>query len=664
MRQSNAPARQLMRLVSVCIFIQLAVSVSSAQNFRAFEDFGWGFGISLSVPAIVDIDGNGRPDLFVGTSVGYTMHYERQAGTGIYLRKTLKFVDPATEPETAPVFADLDGDGLLEMLVGGNGGVIALYKQSAPTSATFTLVTAKLGDIDAGAWSRPFVVDLDGNGMLDLLIGISAKGVRRYEQQAPNSFEFVERRPLVLDGPGGNGTHACLHDLDGDGRLELILGTLAGALQLYRQHNAVADSFLLIDDAWCGIESMSRGAPCIADLDGDGLLDMLLGSSEGPIMHFEQPAPGALDGWELRSNNALGTWDFGTNCTGLVTDLDHDGRLDILRTQASEKYSDRDFPILRFRQLAVGDLRMEAAGSLEGVTAGYFDKLAIADFDNDGRLDLLVARSSSQGIEYYRQSESNSAAFDLVTAAFIADIPGTWTSLVPVFFDLDKNGKLDLLLANANKSVHRYEQVQAGSAEFVKVKEDFMQSMPFHVAPAFTDLDGDGDLDMLVGTMPGEIEHYKIQSVDPLRFILITSPFQNIKVGTKSVPGIIDMNNDGRLDIVIADGDGGMSLYLDMGPTSVGSPVTAPVGCRLLSISPNPAAANAIVRLEASHPVAYTLSVYDALGRQVLRITEAYAASPGVYDIPVGLSGLTSGMYHVHLEANGVRSSQPLMLLR
>ncbi|MBE0556887.1 MAG: VCBS repeat-containing protein, partial [Proteobacteria bacterium] len=349
-----------------------------------------------------------------------------------------------------------------------------------------------LGDIDAGAWSRPFVVDLDGNGLLDVLIGHSQSGVKRYEQTVPNSYQFVEQRSLVLMGPGVNNTHASLHDLDGDGAIELILGTGVGTLQLYRQHSAVADSFLLVDDAWCGVEGMTRGAPCIADVDGDGLLDLLLGCNEGSIMHLEQPASGALDGWEMRNVNLLNTWDFGTNCTGLVTDLDHDGRLDILRTQASEKETDREYPILRFRQQGVGDLCMEAVGSIEGVTAGYFDMLAITDFENDARLDLLVARSSGQGIEYYRQSESNPAAFDLVTNSFLTDIPGTWTSLVPVFFDLDRNGRMDLLLASSDRVIHRYEQRQAGSAEFVKVKEKFMQSMPFYVAPAFADLGGDG----------------------------------------------------------------------------------------------------------------------------------------------------------------------------
>jgi hypothetical protein len=372
---------------------------------------------------------------------------------------------------------------------------------------------------------------------------------------------------------------------------------------------------------------------------------------------------GAIDGWQEVSGNILNTWDFGTTTTGHVVDLDGDGRLDILRTQVSEQSRDTLQPILHFRQKTHGDLRLETVGVLEGVKAKRFDMLTTTDFDNDGRLDLIVGRADER-VEYYRQSAGNPAAFELVTDTFLPGLTGSWTSIVPVFVDLDANGKLDLLLAIADGYVHRYEQQQAGSAVFEKKKDRFLTGLGFYPAPAFTDLDGNGQLDMLIGTFKGMLLHYEQDAADPLVFKRISEQFQDVRVGKKPVPQFVDFNADGRIDIVLPDGEGGMSIYLDMGPNAVPPRARAASDFRLLDVSPNPATAEVVVRFECDNPGSYTIRIHDALGREVRGFAAGRLVMPGIHSKRLDLTGLPAGMYHVLLETVAGRSTLPLLLVR
>ena len=654
--------RRFVSAAIACCLLAVMGNGLSAQHFTAFEDYGWGYGIDLSVPAVADLDGDGVNDLLVGVRDGSVMLC-RELPSGGFLRLMRHGIDITGISESAPCLTDLDGDGLLDLLVGENGGYIRHLEQETAGSTSFVLVTEEFLGIDIGACARPVVIDLDGNGRLDLLIGSSDRFVSRYEQDAPGALDFTERRHLVLPNVPDSYTHVALADLDADGRLELVLGTWKGTLQLFTQHASVVDSFLLVNETWCGVTNAKRGAPCFTDLDGDGRMDMLLGGYDGPVARYEQPAAGALDGWVEQSRNILNTWDFGTSCTGLVVDLDKDGKMDILRTQVSEQTRDEPQPILHFRQAAAGDLRLETVGVLEGVTAKRFDMLAAMDFENDGRLDLIVARADER-VEHYRQAEGNPASFELVTDTFLPELTGSWTSLIPVFIDLDKNGKMDLLLANSDGYIHRFEQQQAGSAVFEKKKERFLTGMGYYPAPAFADLDGNGRLDMLVGGFNGKLKHYEQDAADPLVFANISSEFQEVHCGMNPVPQFVDIDLDGRLDIVLPDGEGGMSLYRDTGPNAV-SPVPANgKDFRIVDISPNPATTAAMVRVDCRTSDSYTLRLVDVLGREVRHFGDGAPASPGTFTHSLDLTGLPAGMYHVMLRTARGQSTLPLLLVR
>jgi hypothetical protein len=84
--------------------------------------------------------------------------------------------------------------------------------------------------------------------------------------------------------------------------------------------------------------------------------------------------------------------------------------------------------------------------------------------------------------------------------------------------------------------------------------------------PAVGDLDGDGDLDLLVGEALGTLNYYRNDGTDRVpRFTLVSDEWQGIDVGRRSAPVLHDIDADGDLDLLIGREEGGAVLYRNEG---------------------------------------------------------------------------------------------------
>jgi alpha-tubulin suppressor-like RCC1 family protein len=256
--------------------------------------YGW------SAPTFTDLDGDGLLDLIIGEIDGNLNHYEQNAANSTsFTLITPNFNGIDVGERSKPAFTDLDGDGLLDMIVGEASGVTGTnyslnhYEQDAPNSTSFTLITANFNGI--GGWQATFT-DLDSDGLLDMMVGGNGS-MGHYEQNAPNSASFtLITNTIILSegsytGAGGGHSTPTFTDLDGDGLLNMVSGAGYGQLYHYEQNAANSSSFTLLDYVEGGaIGSITEQAshPTITDLDGDGLLDMIVGQYNGELKHFEQ----------------------------------------------------------------------------------------------------------------------------------------------------------------------------------------------------------------------------------------------------------------------------------------------------------------------------------------------------------------------------------------
>ena len=117
--------------------------------------------------------------------------------------------------------------------------------------------------------------------------------------------------------------------------------------------------------------------------------------------------------------------------------------------------------------------------------------------------------------------------------------------IIPTFTDLDNDGLADLIIGGRQASLSHYERNSLDSLTFHLVNDTLSNiDVGFSPAPAFTDLDNDGLLDLIIGEFEGNLNHYEQNSINSFEFSLVTNTFNSIDVGNNSVPTFTDLDSD------------------------------------------------------------------------------------------------------------------------
>ena len=119
------------------------------------------------------------------------------------------------------------------IFVGESSGELNFYRNDGGTGAPdFQLVSDKFQDIDVGRRSVPTLVDLDGDGDLDLAVGSEISGLRIFINEGSRQEPvFVETEPFGPEVPAF--TTPAFADINGDGSLDLVTGGNGGGLVVF-----------------------------------------------------------------------------------------------------------------------------------------------------------------------------------------------------------------------------------------------------------------------------------------------------------------------------------------------------------------------------------------------------------------------------------------------
>jgi hypothetical protein len=251
---------------------------------------------SESFPALADLDGDGDLDLLVGNKIqpddndtGKLFHLEN-VGSASEPRFRLRGILPqfTGQYHFAPAPGDLDGDGDLDMIMGTwQDALMLVINEGSVTEPRWVIADEAVVTLTRGRNATPTLGDIDGDGDLDLFIGESSGDINFYRNEgsaAEPRFELVADKFEGIDG--GRRSVPSLVDIDGDGDLDLVLGTEAEGLMLYRNTGSVtAPAFVRDESFGLGVHPFS--APAFGDLDGDGDPDVLVGGIGGGLLHFE-----------------------------------------------------------------------------------------------------------------------------------------------------------------------------------------------------------------------------------------------------------------------------------------------------------------------------------------------------------------------------------------
>lgn len=392
-----------------------------------------------------DIDADSDPDLFVGDQFNANAYFLSNQNSGgetspFFACQSENYLPgPGGGPGVfssylLPALGDLDGDGDADVLAGSGitseTGVLSFTNQGVPESAFLVLQsTDAFPEFDFGRASAPLLVDFNGDGPLDLLLGAGstqrAALITNGGSAAQPSF-FVED-PLVVEVSSASWVAPEMADIDADGDADLFVGTSNGAVRFWRNDAGAGQVPILSEVTTDPAFGPSPGkllrdevdewaVPRFFDEDEDGDLDLLVGnwdfSDRARLLYFRNDGTAQSSNFVLSSSDYQDLGVLGQNLAPVFGDFDGDADLDLI----VGNYEGRLHYVRNVGRPGAPRFRVESTFCGE-FDAGISSVPTAGDLDDDGDLDLLVGESGG-GLNYLR-NDSEPGQFNGV----VCDVP-------------------------------------------------------------------------------------------------------------------------------------------------------------------------------------------------------------------------------------------------
>ena len=434
---------------------------------------------------------------------------------------------------THPCMADFDNDGDVDLIVGTNKTSLIYYRNDDINTnvggSDSTLDGTKLVLVSRALISEikdgnnvtlynlvPTAGDIDGDGLIDLFVGTNNGAVYYLRNTGTVSnvpqFSLIEQ---VIPSNNKAASAPFLADMDGDGDLDLFIGYFKGDVDYYENTGDSSSYNFVLDtsDILGSYNSYQSVIPCLYDINGDGTLDMLLGRKNNALVYYTGSISSGTVSFTYQTNkwNNLGFDQF---TSPFFVDLENDGHIELLVGQYNGQIA------LYTNALATPSLVTKMFGSID---IGYIATPLLYDMDNDGDLDLLVAHQTQ--IAYLENTSSGSNLnFNFDTMVLIT-VSQPITSLD--VWDYDNDGDLDVFFGTTSGGVGLLKNngLENGKVSFTEVYTgygyngavesfDTMYTPNPDAAITIADLDGDGDMDFLITNQYGTSTFYRNDDIN------------------------------------------------------------------------------------------------------------------------------------------------------
>jgi hypothetical protein len=486
-----------------------------------------------------DFNNDGRTDLAVATQFSRDVSTLMGLGNGTFLSPDTI----SNEIHATPLVADFNGDGMLDVAVLNNAGQILLRYGRPDAPGTFE--PPVVVNPDPAPPARDLALVRTGSGVELAALDAGDSGLSFYSRGADGTFTRTAR-PLV---PGVLPVRLAAGDLNGDGRDDLVVAA-TGTNRVFVYLQNAEGGFGATPDYQVGV-GVNPSAIRLADVDGDGRLDIVVTnqfSGDVSVLLNDPTKPFCS---ELRFRAGLGLYWMDQRdgspvihsfqgSAGVVSGIFDEGKsTDLVVTNSGAN----SFSLLQNTGLG-GLLNPQAAQTFAtgvrptGVVAG--------DFNRDGHLDLAVLNEGSQDISIFLGNGHGGftektvtgpdgrplrpSAGNAPTGLALADVNGDG---IPDLLVGNQFGDVLVLLGNGDGTFEPYQPSKRSNR---------------HVALAIADLTADGKPAFIFAD--AGLDRVTVQYPQP------GQTFEKDRSNGLLAPGAVavaDLNGDGILDLVVAN---------------------------------------------------------------------------------------------------------------
>ncbi|KPF89675.1 hypothetical protein IP81_16490, partial [Novosphingobium sp. AAP83] len=447
----------------------------------------------------------------------------------------------------APVFVDLDGDGRLDLVSGEGYGAFRVWQNTANGYVELTGVDNPLDGINVGigGLSRPSFVDLDGDGQLDLVAG----GL--YSTTAWQSTGDI--KVTILEDPGENQAptvdSAATRSFEENGDYGAYFASATDPQDdfLTWMLGGVDAALFDINNGGVVTFKIAPNFEAPADANSDNVYDITVTASDYMYSSAAQAvAITVTDVNEAPSVTSGATANFAETGTGTV-----------YTATGTDPENDNLTWTLGGADAALFDI--SNTGAVTFKTAPNF--AAPADADADNVYDIIVR--AFDGTLYSPVFEKLDGPADPFVdpadpsnvISFVSEFSKGADFSAPTFLDLVGDSRLDLVSGGTDGTFKVWERTDSGYVELIGAANPLNGlDAGDNSTPAFVDLDGDGRLDLVSGEYYGTFKVWQNTVNGYTELTGSDNPFDGFDAGVnfrdKSTPTFVDLDGDGRLDLV------------------------------------------------------------------------------------------------------------------
>ncbi len=248
-------------------------------------------------PSAADMDGDGEVEIFAMCLDGNLYSWDSHGNGGIFATGLGGW------SRSSPSLADIDGDPELEVIIGSAFGTIEAYNHDGSGVPGFPV------SFSHPIFSSVSLADLDGDYDLEMAFLCENDSLYVLEHDGSRRSGF----PVFLaSNAAGLAPSAALVDFGGDGQMEIVV---AGVYSYHSSNILVLDNAGNSMPGWpIHLDDSSESSPVVADLDGDGELEVLLGTEQG-FLHAWELDGSTLPGFPILTEAEL-------RSTPTIDDLD------------------------------------------------------------------------------------------------------------------------------------------------------------------------------------------------------------------------------------------------------------------------------------------------------------------------------------------------------